>query len=317
MTTHVSPKALILNTIICMILFVAVYDAKAGGIPYSEEQICVEEEGQPTQDFGRQIQPQQQVALDRLQLPEEQGDWKFTLGTGIMYGPAFPGAKDYQMLAFPNFKVEYQDRFFASPSEGLGYKFINNERWSAGPIAKIGFGRKEDDDNPFRIAGDKTKALKGLGDVDTSLEIGAFVEHSMGPLTYQLELRQGLGGHKGFIVETGFSYSGVTVQFDRNIMYAVGPRVKFADACYNNAYFGIDERQSLSSGLAKYNADGGIISYGVGGFSAVTITDSVSLGIFGGYDRMVGEAADSPLIQERGDDNQFMFGINILYEFCY
>ncbi len=323
MRNQESPKARITLSSFLFILLVAsfaliaAHSAKAEEILCPGGQVSAEQRAHPAQDPVQQAHPRQQAECDPSKPAEQQEDWKFTLGAGIMYMPAFPGSKDYQAVAFPNFKVEYRDRFFASLFGGVGYKVINNDKWSAGLIGKFDFGRAEPDDTPFRIAADTPNALRGLGDVDETVELGGFVEYSMGPFTYQLELRQGVGGHEGLIVETGLDFRGFMEEFGKPVMYSLGPRATFADANYNNAYFGIDQTQSANSGLAAYDADAGLVSYGIGGFAVVPITDSVSLGVFAGYDRLADEVADSPLIKERGDENQFMGGIRITYEFGY
>lgn len=321
MTNQDSPKALILLSwlrfipLVALLALIAANSAMAEEILYSGRQDYAEQRVYPAQNPVQQAHPQLQAGVDPSQPSGQQDDWKFTLGAGTMYKPAFLGSKNYQAMAFPDIKVEYKDRFFASPFEGVGYKVINSDEWSAGPIAKFDFGRSEDDDNPFRIAGDKTNALRGLGDVDATAELGGFIEYSMGPLAFQLELRQGVGGHEGLVGETSLNLRGFMERSGKPIMYSFGPRATFADANYTNAYFGINQRQSANSGLARYDADAGLVSYGIGGFAVMPITDSVSLGVFGGYDRLASEAADSPLIKERGDENQFMSGMRITYEF--
>ncbi|MBN8524324.1 MAG: MipA/OmpV family protein [Planctomycetes bacterium] len=247
--------------------------------------------------------------------PERTGDWTFALGVATRYQPAFTGSADYQLIAFPDFKVEYKDRFFAAPFEGMGYNIINSDGWRIGPIAKFDFGRTEDDDNPFRIAGEETTALKGLGDVDMALELGGFLEYSVGPLSYSIELRQGLGGHEGLIGETNLQFMGFADVFGPPIMYAFGPQATFADSTYNSAYYGITAQQSARSGLDRYTADAGLVSYGIGASVIMPLTESVSIAVFGSYDRMAGSAADSPLIQERGDEDQLMIHVGMRYEF--
>lgn len=289
--------------------------AKAEEVLYSGRQVYAEQRVYPVQNPVQQTYLQQRPGFDPAQPPEQQDAWKITLGAGAMYKPAFVGSKDYQAMAFPDIKVEYKDRFFASLFEGVGYNVINRDGWRAGPIVKLDFGRTEDDDNPFRIAGRKTNALRGLGDVDATLELGGFVEYSIEPFRYTLELRQGVGGHEGLVVETGLNYMGSTKRLGKPIMYAFGPRATFADSNYNKAYFGITRTQSANSGLAGYSAGSGLVSYGVGGFAVMSVSESVSLGVFGGYDRLGSVAADSPLIKERGDKNQFMGGVRFTYEF--
>lgn len=241
-------------------------------------------------------------------------DWRVTLGVGAMYRPAFPGSKDYQVMAFPNLKLEYRDLFFASVYDGIGINALNKDGWRAGPILKLNFGRPDDGDSPFRIGGGKTNALRGLGDVDPTLELGGFVEYSYKPVSAKLELRQGLGGHEGLIGEAGLSYRGSTTALGPPLLYSLGPRLTFADSSYNQAFFGITRAQSIRSGLAKYSPDSGLVSYGVGGFLAMPVSESVSVGLLGGYDRLESEAADSPLVRRRGDEDQFMFSLGLSYK---
>ena len=297
---------------------IAANSLKAEEVIYPEQKVHAEQHASPAPTTVQQGNPQQQAELDPSQGPGKKEGWNFTLGAGALYKPAFVGSKDYQVMAFPDIKVEYGDVFFASPFEGVGYNIIRTDEWRAGAIAKFDFGRTEDDDSPFRIAGDKTKALKGLGDVDATAELGGFVEYSLGSFSAMIELRQGVGGHEGLVGEVGLNYMGFIERSEgKPIMYSFGPRASFADANYNKVFFGINQTQSTNSGLARYDADAGLVSYGIGGFAMMPISDSVSLGVFGGYDRLASEVADSPLIKERGDENQFMGGLRVTYEFGY
>ena len=291
--------------------------AKAGEPSYGGRPLYADMQVKPSQNPVRPGYPPQQAGPGPMGPHKPEGDWKVTVGAATIYKPAFTGSKDYQAVAFPDLKVEYKDRFFASLFEGVGYNVVNTDSWRAGPIMKFDFGRSEDDDNPFRIAGDKTKALRGLGDVDASVELGGFVEHGFGPFSASLELRQGVGGHEGLIGETGLNYKGVANLLGKPVMYSFGPRATFADSNYNEAYFGISQSQSAKSGLDRYSAGSGLVSYGIGAFAMMPIAKSVSLGAFGGYDRLSSEAADSPLIKERGDENQFMGGLRVTYDFGF
>ncbi|MEF3695995.1 MipA/OmpV family protein [Desulfolutivibrio sp.] len=309
MKNQKTPNAQIPFSLLCLIPIIIIFSFVVARRAIAEETHSSEQKT----GAEKWIHPSQN---SEQQATWKQDDWKFTIGLGTMYKPAFLGSKDYQMMAFPNIKIEYKDRFFASPF-GAGYKVIHNENFSIGPIIKLDFGRKEDNNNPFRIAGKNTNALRGLGNVDATIELGGFVEYSIGPFTYQLELRQGLGGHKGFIAETGLNLKGFIEKSGKPIMYSFGPRATFADANYNNAYFGISKNQSTNSGLSRYDAVAGLVSYGVAGFVAVPVMDSFSIGVFGGYDRLARVASDSPLIKKRGDANQFTGGMRITYEFGF
>jgi outer membrane protein len=261
------------------------------------------------------LTPHSSIAGDSPDTPKT--DWNITLGAGTIYAPAFVGSNDYQLIAYPDLKVEYKDTFFASVGEGVGYNAINSDGWRVGPIAKYAFERNDNGKNSFRVTGTESKALRGLGDVDGTLELGGFVEYTYEPLTYKVELRQGVNGHEGMIGETSLNYTGSIDRFGPPVFYAFGPRVTFADSDYNNAYFGINQTQSINSGLSRYSADGGLVSYGIGGFVSLPVSDSVSVSAFGGYDHLGSEVADSPLIKQRGSENQFVSGLSVSYQFGY
>src|SRR5688572_13627398 len=108
---------------------------------------------------------------------ESQDDgWQITLGAGGLYAPSYEGDDNYQLSALPSVQVRYGDRFFASVENGVGHNWINTPTLRAGPIGRVRFSRDEDGDKTFAIAGDDTDDLQGLGDVDTSIELGGFVE---------------------------------------------------------------------------------------------------------------------------------------------
>ncbi len=296
--------------LIAIFTFVIANGARAENIIGPERQFYAEQKIGLTQSPVLQNHPEQQTGLDPTQSQRQQDNWRFFLGVAVMCRPAFLGSDNYQAIVLPSIKVEYKDRFFASPFE-IGFNVINRRGWRAGSIVKLNLGRAEDDDNPFRIAGRKTKALRGLGDVGTTPEIGGFLEYNFKPFKYELELRQGIGGHEGLVAETSLNYVGSTRLFGKRLTYAFGPRAGLADSDYTKAYFGISQKQSARSGLARYSPGAGLVSYGIGGSAIMSVSESISLAIFGGYDRLGSVAGNSPLVKRRGDENQFTGGARI------
>lgn len=80
-------------------------------------------------------------------------------------------------------------------------------------------------------------------------------------------------------------------------------------------YFGIDAGQSARTGLARYNAQGGILSYGVGGTVIRPLTTRSAITLFSSLENLGGEAGNSPLVEERGRRLQFMLGIGYSFRF--
>lgn len=240
-----------------------------------------------------------------------QKDWRVSVGAGPVVTPAFVGSDDYYLLAVPNVRLNYKDTFFASFEEGVGYNAINKNGWRAGPIFRWQMGREEDGDNFFRVAGDETNALRGLGDVDDTPELGGFVEYTWATWSAKAEVRQGLGGHDGAIGDVSMRYT----NHSGHTVYGLGPKMRFVSDDYNDAYFGVNAAQSARSGLSQYSPEGGLLSYGLNGFVRHPFSEALSVTGFAGYDRLAGDAADAPLVEERGSENQFMLGATLNYEF--
>lgn len=237
--------------------------------------------------------------------PPQVADWNLTVGVAPLVAPVYQGADEYGVSLFPDLRVNYKDVFFASVPDGIGYSVINSANWKVGPLVKLRFGRQEDTGgSPFLLSGDPD-GLRGMGDVDLAGEAGGFAQYSSGSLRTRVELRQGFGGHDGFVGDVGISHVGRTGR----LSYSIGPRLSFGSRDYMHTYFGIDAVQSRNTGLARYDADGGIQSIGIGGSAVLPLTSASAMTLFAGYDRLGDPLRKSPLIRERGDANQFSIGL--------
>jgi MipA family protein len=215
----------------------------------------------------------------------------------------------------PNIRLAYEDKFFASVSEGIGYNIVNNDKWSIGPLARYDFGRDEDGASPFNVGGSDTNDLLGLGDVDGAVELGGFIEYKIRPFSAKIKVLKGTGGHEGTVSDLSIKYSGRSNLFNTAIMYNLGPNIKIADSNYHQSYFGVNSKQSRASGLARYDADAGILSYGLGGMAIIPMNKNISTVVFANYSKLGSESANSSLVQERGSDNQRTFGLFVNYSF--
>lgn len=238
-------------------------------------------------------------------------DWNVSVGLAPVYSPVFEGSDDYALSVFPDLRVRYKDDFFASVPEGMGYNIINEDGIKAGPLVKIRFGRSEEDGgSPFLVTGE-SRALRGLGDVSTAGEAGGFFQYTAHSLSLRTELRQGFGGHTGWLWDNSLNYNGNSGP----VRYSFGPRLSFAGQDYVNTYFGIDANQSARSGLGTYRNDGGLASYGFGASAMIPVSDTISVTAFTGYTRLADNLADSPLVRSRGSANQFTLGLGVGYRF--
>lgn len=241
-----------------------------------------------------------------------QTKWTYSVGLGMATTPSYLGDDEYQLLIFPHFGVKYGDKFFASFLEGVGYNLIKTNAWRIGPILKTNIGRFDDGTVPSSVTG-KTKDLVGLGDVGLTVESGAFIEYTKKSITTKLELRQGIGGHKGLIGEISTSYRGA-FKLKKKVIYSViGPEIRITGSNFNNAFFGINSAQSLNAELEVYQAKSGILSYGLSGSLIVPINEKLSIITLMRYSKLSKIASDSHLIQKSGSSHQYTFGFLLNY----
>jgi outer membrane protein len=246
--------------------------------------------------------------------PADDG-WSLTVGGGGLYAPAYEGDDTYRLSLLPNVQLNHGDRFFASVQGGVGYSAIATPSFRAGPIARVKFAREEDGNQTFAVTGDDTTDLRGLGDVDTSLELGGFFSYKVGRAMLNAELRQAVSGHEGLVADVGAVWSGRSYPWRQAIIWSFGPRMRVVDDAYNAAYFGVDAVQSAASGLPAFAAGGGVHSYGAGATAILPLgrNSPWAAVVVAGYDQLVGDAGASPLVQERGSADQASAGIFLTY----
>ncbi len=231
--------------------------------------------------------------------------WTVTVGASGMATPTWEGSDKTMGAVLPLFNIRpigTPPRYF-NPREGLGVTLFEIGRLQIGPVAQIKFSRKVKDD-PF--------ALQGLGDVDLAIEAGAFAEYwFVDWLRYRAEVRQGFGGHHGVVAD---QFVDVVVPFGPWTLSA-GPRLRIVSARANDPYYDINLNQSLLSGLPTYDAGGGVRSVGAGAQAIYRFNPQWAVHGFVEYDRLVGDAADSPVVKLRGSEDQFTIGGGVAYSF--
>jgi MipA family protein len=186
---------------------------------------------------------------------------------------------------------------------------VQASRWSgptastSGPVAKFIKAREEADH----------EELRGLGDVDWTLEVGVFAEYwPTDWLRGRIEVRRGFHGHEGFVADIS---SDLVLSLMERWTLSGGPRLQLADTAATTPYFGIDLAQSLASGLPVHDANGGLRSIGAGMQLRYQWNRQWAARAYAEYDRLMGDAASSPLVTERGSPNQLRFGLGVTYSF--
>jgi outer membrane protein len=233
--------------------------------------------------------------------------WVVTLGGYGGASPSFPGSATYVPAVRPILDIyRAGDRTWLSlPTDAYSFNLYSGGDFRFGVAADYIFGRHHGDDS----------ALHGLRNIDLTFEGGAFAEYYPFPfLRTRAEILQGVSGADGLQANLIADY---ILTPDPSWLFTVGPRLQIVNTKYNSAFFSINGAESLASGLPPYHATGGLESAGIDASVRYYLSECLSLRAFGEWDRLLGDAAGSPLVKLRGSENQFEFGLGAAYRFTY
>lgn len=215
--------------------------------------------------------------------------------------------------------AQVQPDYFGAPSSslgptgafGLGYvAFRGMELGEAGrghlPVG-TGLG------GAFRFIDKRNAALApelaGLDPIGRSVELGLRLQHTEPGWQIFGEARYGVVGHHSFVGELG---ANLILRPTDALTLSAGPRLSLGSRRFNDTYFGVSADESAASGgaFAAYAPTAGVVGTGleIGAHYAFT-PDWAVVGEVR-YDRLSGEASQSPIVQQ-GSRDQFIFTLGI------
>jgi len=215
------------------------------------------------------------------------------LGVGAMAAPVYEGSDDTEVSVLPLVIVDDLYGFNFQPVK-LSYNLIDtqaaNGSWSlrAGPSVAPSAARDQDDD------GD----LRGLGDVDTGVMAGGFVDAQLGPITLGIDAAQEVAdGHEGAVV--GLSL-GTRVRLNEKLSFTPAVSTTWASDDYMQSFFGVTAAQAVTSNYTTFDANAGFKDVGAQAALQYGLSDKWSLTWSVSYTRLIGDAADSPIVRGPG-----------------
>ncbi|TDF38234.1 MipA/OmpV family protein [Alteromonadaceae bacterium M269] len=240
---------------------------------------------------------------------EEQQDSSFII-VGAALNNEYRGSDDYSVVPFivSNFSVGS----VGVELEGLTFRaqLFDYSNWEFGFTAEYDFGRDEDVDN---------EVVASLREIDSTINTGAYAfyqDNSVFKQGDEFEFRLSAlvdsgDAHEGAYATLGAAYT-LPMKSQWRIQFEL--ETTYANDDYIDTYFGIDEENSLLSGLPIYDADSS--------FRDVTLSTSIGYftksnwGVFArlSASKLLGDAKDSPIV-DIGSSNQYLFGIGAYYRF--
>lgn len=233
------------------------------------------------------------------------------IGAGVSITPDYEGGEDYQaspaVLGRYNFSagryIALVGGADAARSGRLLVNILSHSNWELGPTLGVRYARDDVDNS----------RVDAMENIDWAYEAGGFVSYQSGSLFARL----------GLSIDVSDTYGGYIGDLSLGFKQAITSRLgiiytasmSYADEDYMNEYFGVDGDDSLRSGLAPFEADAGIKDLGLG--ISVDYRFTPVWGLIGGLDyyRLSGDAKDSPIVSNEGNENQFKGGLVLTYSF--
>lgn len=230
------------------------------------------------------------------------GAWQ--VGGAVVAMPRFEGSKNYRAIAFP----------FAAPagiSEGGGLvearaaddvrlRLLRAQGFEFGVLGGYRFGRD---------AGDSTK-LAGFADIQGGLVLGAYAGYRMGSTFLSASYHQQVtGDDTGGVVRL---MAEQTMRLDARTKLVASIGTNIASQDYMRTYFGVTPAQAGL--LPAYAPSAGFKDVFAGLTASFELDRRWTLYLTGRYTRLVGDAADSPVIDT---PNQLFAGAGLSYKFDF
>ncbi len=228
---------------------------------------------------------------------------------GVGFAPDFEGSSDYDPIPILSVRAEFEN--YRVEIDGLsgGVDVSRFKSWEFGPAFSFRFGRDDDVDN---------NVISLLRDIDEAFEIGFFVGYKLSPKLLEKDLiafratflHDVTSVHEGFIVSFGGTYSFQALQMLR---IGIGPTASFASGDYFDTFFSVDANNAARSGLPVFDADGGLRDVGFNATATFFYSRKWSITSFVAFRRLVGDASDTPIVEQEGSPNQVTAGLTASY----
>jgi outer membrane protein len=237
-------------------------------------------------------------------LAESAGTQMSIFGLGVGYAPDYEGSNDYEAVPLIQARINWQQGYFLSLlGNTLRANLVPSRNWHLGPVARYRMERDDVDDD----------RIDDMEEVDAAVELGVFGAYSDERWLLRLTvLKDVADGHDGSLVELGLGYKIPLQERGKLTLFATST---YADSDYMDAYFGIDAADAAASGLSTYDADSGFKDLSAGLAWQYNFNRQWGMLAFAKYTRLLGDAEDSPVVDDAGDAGQSLVGVVFNYRF--
>jgi outer membrane protein len=231
---------------------------------------------------------------------------------GVGARPDYEGSNDYRALPIGTVRLNWDSgQYFAlkgTESSGAAVRtegnLLGSDMFQLGPVLQYRLERNDV----------QSGRVDAMSTVDGAWEAGGFVGLKMDDWRFRTTVTGDISStYDGTLIELLVGYERT---YDSNLGVEWHVASTWASDGYMGTYFGVDAADAAASGFSTYDADAGFKDIGTrlslswagedwGGWRIIGIVS---------YFRMLGDAEDSPVVDDAGDANQFFGGFGVGYE---
>ncbi|UTW55252.1 MipA/OmpV family protein [Kordiimonas sp. SCSIO 12610] len=246
-----------------------------------------------------------------LILPDDvdmKNDVRVQIGLGNGFVPDYSGSNNYRYRFLPMVNIRYKDLWHLNNGR-LNIPLYHKGNFEVGPLVNLLFGRQEN----------RNAALAGLGDINTTIEIGTYVRYRTKATLIEANFRQALGAGQGRSLRITAG-QGIYKNGDFSLALAGRARWQSREATQTNYGITAEQAENSSFGLTEFQTTAGFSEINGNLIGSYELTEQTRLLGLLSYGRLLGDAANSPLVSGNngdgiGSSNQFIGGIAISYRF--
>jgi outer membrane protein len=232
------------------------------------------------------------------------------VGLGVGMVPDYLGSDNYTVAAAPFFRYTFADseRYLQLIATELSFNVLNHPNFVLGPVLNYRPGRSDVEDDVV----DEMDEIDGT--VDLGITAGYIWKNKANPrhrFITSLTFYGDAGDvYRGWLVSAGARY---WYPVSKPIDLQIGVGANYGNSQYMDTYFGVSSEDARHSGLKKFEADEGFrdINAQVGAVIHFSMNWHLAAGVK--YFGLISDASDSPIVDKRGDANQFVFGLGLAY----
>lgn len=209
---------------------------------------------------------------------------RIVIGVGTAVAPVRQGSGDYRVRPIPVIDIR-QGWLFANFRDGVGVAPVRSDHVTigAGVVYLQGYRRRD--------------VPTGVGRLSDGAGARAFAEFRVTGLVTTVGVTKGFAGQtKGVLADAAIAYP-VVISDRFTLVPTVG--TTWADSKYNDRYFGIDGRQAVASGLARFSPGDGFKDVTATLTARYRLNDRVGVSLTGGAVTLLGDVDDSPLVDRK------------------